>query len=155
MTKQNHRNIRDGYEKYLEVADNPVSAKTFTDINKLYNRFLMGKVLDGHVITLPAKMGTLNIQGKYQEIKTEGKGCLAPNWADTKKLWDSNEEAKKKRQIVYCLNQNTDGIRYKFVWSKKNILVENKNLYSLIITREFKRIASKRFSSGFNNFIVK
>lgn len=157
MSKHNHRNIRDSFNKYLAIADDAVDIKTYADINKLYNKFLISKALEGHVVTLPARMGTLNIQGKYQEVKiVDGKvRGLAPNWADTKKLWDSNPEAKERKQIVYCTNSETEGIRYKWIWSKLNILVENKKVYSLILTRENKRAVYKKIKEGFKNFIVK
>lgn len=157
MSRYNHKNIRDSYSKYLDIADNPVDIKTYANINKKYNKFLIDKALDGHVVTLPARMGTLNIQGKYQEIKIiDGKiHGLAPNWAETKKLWDRNAEAKERKQIVYCTNADTDGIRYKWVWSKLNILVENKKVYSLILTRENKRSVYAKIKEGFKNYIVK
>lgn len=159
MRKKKHKNIRDSYLKYQEITEEgTVNVKDFTDINKLYNKFLIRKALAGEVVTIPARMGTLSIQGKKIEITLDENGKiknLAPNWAATKRLWDSNPKAKEEKKLIYCTNENTDGIRYKWLWSKFNMLVENKALYTLILTRENKRLAHKSIVEGKINYIVK
>lgn len=134
-------NLRKSYKKYLQTTDNPIDIKTYIEITSLYNKFLTRKCLEGHEVTLPARMGTLTITGKKPTIKVEDgkiKG-LAPDWVKTKKLWDENPEAKKQKKLLYHVNNHTDGVRYKWTWSKSNVLVENKILYSLRMTRENKR----------------
>lgn len=153
-----HKNIADSYTKYEQIADDKVDKRTYIDINKLYNKFLINKALEGHIVTLPGRLGTLSVQGKVDKPRINEKGQivgLAPDWVGTKKLWDSNPEAKEKKQLVYCLNKDTDGVRYKWLWSKFNSPIENKKLYSLILTRENKRSVYKKLKEGFNNFIVK
>lgn len=141
MSKNLNRNLRDSYKKYLQTTENPIDVKSYVLINNLYNKFLMSKVLEGHEVTLPARLGTLCVLGTKSKVRYEDgqvKG-LAPDWVGTKKLWDSNPEAKAKKTLLYHTNAHTDGVRYKIHWSKSNVMVENKTLYALQLTRENKR----------------
>ena len=96
-------------------------------------------------------MGTLKILGKKQKVKYDENGKvkgLAPDWVKTKALWDSNEEAKKKKTLLYHINAHTDNVRYKYLWSKNRVLVENKTLYSLRMSRANKRAANAAIKQG-------
>lgn len=136
------KNVRDSYKLYKKSTTNPVDIKDYIIYANEYNKFLMNKVLEGNEVTLPSRLGTLSIIGKKQKISFDENGKikgLAPDWVKTKKLWDSNEVAKEKKQIVYHTNNHTDNTRYKFFWSKQRILVQNKILYALKMTRDNKR----------------
>ena len=79
---------------------------------------------------------------------------LAPDWVKTKQLWDSDTEAKENKQLVYHFNEETNGIRYKFSWSKNRVLVSNKTLYNLRMTRSNKRELSKLVREG-KEYLIK
>ena len=136
------KNVRDSYKLYKKSTTNPVDIKNYIIYANEYNKFLMNKVLEGNEVTLPSRLGTLSIIGKKQKISFDENGKikgLAPDWVKTKQLWDSNEIAKEKKQIVYHTNSHTDNTRYKFFWSKQRILIQNKILYALKMTRDNKR----------------
>lgn len=143
-------NLRDSYKKYLETTDNPVDIKTYIILGSLYNKFLIAKALQGEEVTLPSRMGTLSIVGRKPVVRfKEGKIVgLPPDWVKTKELWDSNPEAKERKQLLYHTNAHTDGVKYKWNWSKKNVLVENKTLYALRLTRENKRAVHQLIKDG-------
>lgn len=145
------KNIRSSYKKYKNSIEAPVGSKVYIDINSSYNQFLINKVLEGKEITLPARLGTLSIIGRKQKIEIQEDGSikgLAPDWVKTKQLWDSNEEAKKNKKLIYHTNSLTEGIIYKFFWSKKSVIVENKNFYSLRLTRTNKRAVNDLIKQG-------
>ena len=145
------RNVRQSYDRYKNEVDNPVPVSDYLHITGEYNKFLVEKVLEGHEVMLPARMGTLAILGKKQNIKVDEDGKirgLAPDWVSTKKLWDENPEAKKRKQLVYHTNEHTDNTRYKFFWHKASVLVGNKTLYSLKMTRGNKRAVHQRIKDG-------
>lgn len=145
------RNLKKSYKDYKEIEVDAVDEKTYLKLTALYNKFLIKKALEGNEVTLPARLGTISIQGKKSKIRViegEVKG-LAPDWKKTKELWRENKEAKKRKQLVFHTNSHTDGYRYKWHWSKKNVLVENKILYSLVMTRANKRAASKNIKKGY------
>lgn len=144
-------NLRESYRLYKESAENPVGMQRYLVLAADYNKFLIEKVLEGVEITLPSRMGTLGILGRKQTVrfgkdgKIEG---LAPDWVKTKQLWETNPEAKAQKKLLYHLNSHTDNVRYKFLWSKKNVLVENKTLYSLRLTRTNKRAVHTNIMGG-------
>ena len=145
------KNLRDSFKMYKQECENPVDIKTYLLIAADYNKFLMDKVLQGEEVSLPSRMGTLCIMGKKQKIRFNEDGKvigLAPDWVKTKKLWDENPEAKKQKKLVYHTNDHSDNIRYKYSWSKFRVLVENKTLYSLRVTRTNKRAVHERIISG-------
>lgn len=151
------KNLRSSYKTYLTTTEDPVDVKTYTELNNLYMKFLVYKGLKGYEIILPARLGTLAVIGRKPKIRFDEEGKvigLAPDWVKTKKLWEDNPEAKAKRQRVFHVNAHTDGYRYKWHWSKKNILIENKTLYALRMVRSNKRAVNTLANKGVQ-FITK
>ncbi len=145
------KNVRDSYKLYRQTAVNTVDSKTYISYANEYNKFLANKVLEGETITLPSRMGTLSIVGKKQNIRFDESGAvkgLAPDWVKTKQLWNNNPEARKNKKLLYHTNSHTDNVRYKFFWSKTNIITLNKILYSLKITRDNKRAVHNLIKEG-------
>ena len=152
-----YKNIKDTYKLYNSLSSNPVEKKDYIDICSLYNRFIIRKVLQGIIIRLPSKMGTLCITGKKQKIRRDESGnivSLAPNWRKTMEYWKNNEEAKKNKKIIYCTNEHSNGVRYKYFWSKKNVVVPFKNLYSFRLVRENKRAVRSAILEGHEFLII-
>ena len=151
------KNIRDSYKLYRKENPNSIDVKTYTNLCGEFNKFLIEKALDGREVTLPSRMGYIYIFGRKQEIKFDGNGGikgLAPDWVRTKKLWDSNAEAKKRKQIVFHTNDRTGGVRYKFLWAKNRMLLLNKSLYSFRLTRANKRAILEKIRNG-KEYIIK
>ena len=142
-------NIRTSFQRYNKEVEDPTNIKDFVAIANGYMEFLMNKVFEGEEVTLPARLGTLYIQGVKKKLtfSKEGFPRLPPNWAATKRLWDSDPGAKERRQIVYCTNEETDGVVYKVNWSKNRVPIENKLLYALRITRDNKRAIHKQIKA--------
>lgn len=142
--------LKDTYKLYKETTSKPVGFKTYVELTSKFMLFLVSKVLSGSCVPLPGKLGTLEVRGRKQKPKMiDGKVVgLAPDWVKTKQLWNKNPEAKKEKKLVYHTNYETDGYRYKFFWSKKRVLVENKALYTLKMTRTNKRTLSQHIKDG-------
>ena len=149
-------NTRDSYVVYKNMSDNPINISEYVQIINQFMKFLILKLLSTGEIILPERLGRLSIFGKKVNVRIEDgeiKG-LAPDWVKTKQLWDSDEEAKKNKQLVYHFNEETNGIRYKFAWSKNRVLVSNKTLYNLRMTRSNKRELSKLVREG-KEYLIK
>lgn len=157
MAKKNHYNINDSYVVYKNISNDPVDKSIYLQITNQFMKFLSSKLLSQGEINIPERLGKLSIYGKKVKVKVEDgqiKG-LAPDWVKTKELWESDKEAKNKKQLVYHFNEETNGIRYKFAWSKNRVLVSNKTLYNLRMTRTNKRELSKLVKEGKEYLIVK
>lgn len=150
------QNTASAYSSYYKSTDTPVDKSMYLKIANLYMKFLFAKVLDGEEVTLPSRLGSMFITGTKKKLKFDVNGVplLPPNWGKTKELWDRNPEAKLNKKLVYCINEETDGIVYKLHWSKNRVYIENKSLYSLRITRDNKRAIHKRIKAG-QEYIVK
>lgn len=149
-------NTRDSYVVYKNMSDNPINISEYVQIINQVMKFLILKLLSTGEIILPERLGRLSIFGKKVNVRIENgeiKG-LAPDWVKTKQLWDSDEEAKNNKQLVYHFNEETNGIRYKFFWSKNRVLVSNKTLYNLRMTRSNKRELSKLVREG-KEYLIK
>ena len=149
-------NTRDSYVVYKNMSDNPINISQYVQIINHFMKFLSSKLLSTGEIIIPERLGKLSIFGKKVNVRIENgeiKG-LAPDWVKTKQLWDSDEEAKNNKQLVYHFNEETNGIRYKFFWSKNRVLVSNKTLYNLRMTRSNKRELSKLVREG-REYLIK
>ena len=149
-------NTRDSYVVYKNMSDNPINISEYVQIINQFMKFLILKLLSTGEIILPERLGRLSIFGKKVNVRIEDgeiKG-LAPDWVKTKELWDSDPIAKQNKQLVYHFNEETNGIRYKFAWSKNRVLVSNKTLYNLRMTRSNKRELSKLVREG-REYLIK
>jgi hypothetical protein len=146
------RNIRDSYPLYKQIAKEPIAdLKDYTSLTGEYNEFLVESARKGHKVALPFRLGSLEIEGKKQKASISENGeikGLAPDWQRTKQLWQNNPEAAAKKQLVYHSNSHSGKMRYKYLWSKKNVLVANKTLYSLVLTRANKRALAREIKNG-------
>ena len=149
-------NIRSSFKRYSKEVETPVEVNSFISIANGYMEFLMQKVREGEEVTMPARLGTLFIQGTKKNLKfnKDGIPLLPPNWGETKKLWDKNPDAKATKKIVYCLNEETNGVVYKLHWSKNRVPIENKLFYSFRLTRENKRNIYNQIKQG-KEYIIK
>lgn len=153
---RNYSNLRDSYKLYKREEQNPIDVKTYLLIVNGFMKFLIGKLLSKGQINIPERLGTLQIIGKKVKVRMEDgeiKG-LAPDWANTKKLWEEDSNARQSKKLVYHFNENTNGVRYRFFWSKGRVLVSNKTLYTLKMTRTNKRALSKLVNKG-KEFYIK
>ncbi len=153
------KSIKDSYLQYTETTKNDIVEKSkYQFLTAEFNKFLMNKVKEGKKVTLPSRLGTLQIIGKKQKIRYDEEGNvvgLAPDWVKTKELWEKSEKAKAEKKKVYHLNSHTNQVRYKYFWSKARVLIENKTLYSLRMTRANKRAVNKNIIEKRVNYVTK
>jgi hypothetical protein len=148
--------LKDIYKEYKKEYKTIKKDKSFI-INReflriiyLFLKFLIKKVIEGEEVVL-LKLGTLKVLGRKQEISYDENNNIkgiSPNWVKTKKLWENNEQARKEKRKVYNTNEHSDGIRYKYNWGKKKLILKFKILYALQFSRENKRMLSKKIKEG-------
>lgn len=144
-------NLRDSYKSYREGHRNPVAIKIYIEIALGFIKFLMSKVIEGKDVKLPCELGIIGVRGKKQKPRLSDEGeivGLPPDWVGTKQLWDTDPEAKKRRQLLYLFNEHTGGFRYKIVWFKKGFKFKNKSVYSIKFSRMNKRTISNLIKAG-------
>ena len=149
--------LREAYKLYERSTTKPIELKLFLNITKEFNKELIKEVQQKGEISVPERLGTLSIVGtKTKMIIEEGKiKGLAPDWKSTKELWNEDPKAKEEKQLVYHFNEETNGVRYRYLWSTKNTALINRSLYKLIMTKDNKRNLAKLIKNGKEYLIIK
>ena len=135
-----------------------------------YFKFLMKKVFEGNDVRLGAKLGIIGIRGKkvMPTIGWDGKvKGVAPSWGKTKAKWVEEAKAmgitfeeflekvpKKDRKLVFCFNEHTEYIRYRIVWYKRNVIVNNKTFYGLTFNRVNRRTLWNLINEGKEYLVI-
>lgn len=156
-------NLRDSYTFYtkrerkfqesvdVEERQKPISCKIYLKVVGGFIQFIIQKLLAAYDVRLYGKLGIIGIRGKKVKPRIgedgEIKGAMI-SWGKTFQLWKTNPEAKANKQVIYCLNEHSDGIRYKLVWHKRNVTIKNKLIYSLRFARPVKRELYRRIHAG-------
>ena len=147
------KNVLNSYKNFRESGGSVTTTrKDFCKITNEFNKHIIGLVFEGHEVKLPERLGVISVKGK--KIKTEFDEELgrisnqAIDFGETNKMWAKNPELKEKKQMVYHLNEHSDGVRYRFFWSRDRVLVENKLFYTMVFTRTNKRNLSQLIKKG-------
>ena len=120
------------YNSYL----NDIEQDTIYDIdyNKYrsivtdYFKYLQKQLIEeGKCVKLPYRMGTLQI------IKSR------PKHLDKRSLRIDYQSTKQTGKLIFLLNEHSDMFKYRFLWSKTDMMVPNKSKYQLVATRANKR----------------
>jgi phage FluMu protein Com len=148
-----HKNLTDSYTLFKErFKDTTISKSDYVKIAGAFLKYIMKRVIyNSDTVHLPFKTGVIEVIGLRSKITIGENGeikGLSPNWKKTKELYEKCPECKEKRQIVYNTNEHTDGIRYKFNWGLRNMVMKNKLYYVLKMTRENKRNLYRAILNG-------
>ena len=114
------------YNDYLSS----IESDTVYDID--YNKYRAivtdyFKYLQKQLIDEGNRMGTLQI------IKSR------PKHLDKRSLRIDYQATKQTGKLVFLLNEHSDMFKYRFLWSKVDMMVPNKSKYQLVATRANKR----------------
>lgn len=153
--KRYYNNIEDSYKEFKNKYPE-IDYTIYSTIVKKFLKFLVLKLLNLGEVKLPCRLGEVSIIGYKQKVKIDDKGNirgLAPNWKETKILWEKDERAKKEKKLVYYFNEETEGTIYAYLWHKRNVNLANKNLYKLRFTRANKEALSTLVKQGKEYFI--
>lgn len=126
-----------------------------------YIKFLHQKLLDGYKIELPCFLGYMQIIGRKQDYSDNNKNsrnryrALNIDWHKTFDLWGINEEARRNRQFVYHLNEHSNGLKFKFRYTKQYCNFPNKSYYYMKIVRQLKlKLADIIFNQDYSRYEV-
>lgn len=154
--KNNLYTVRTSYKYYKENSKYSLPLKEYMNIVYGFFKFMLKNIFLTKEVSIPCKLGSLQIIGKKKKFKVVDGVIvgLSPDWKKTNLLWNKCEECKEKKQLVWHLNEHTNGIRYKFLWSKENILIENKSFYYFKPARDVKRELAKLINEGKEFFVI-
>ena len=134
-----------------------ITLHEYLTISKKYNEFLVQKVMEGHIVTLPGSVGRLTVIGRRvrpHKTKNGRWANIAPDMPWFRKQVEQDPDFDRNK-MMYLTNDQTNNISYKFVWSKKNISNSNKEMYTLRLIRRHKRALSAKIKEGKEYYIDK
>lgn len=138
---QNSYGSKDAFHYYRQTR--PKDSKyvltdcQYLQIIRLINDDLRQFLIDGKDVTLPEKMGRLELRKTTNTIKFENgklKTNLPVNWDATLKLWYDNPGCKNKKQLVRQESIET----FKVYYNKNKANYNNKSFYEFSTNRELK-----------------
>ena len=62
-----------------------------------------------------------------------------PKYLDKRSLRIDYQATKQTGKLIFLLNEHSDMFKYRFMWSKVDMLATNKSKYQLVATRANKR----------------
>lgn len=126
----------DMYNFYKENVDEgspyDIPYSTYVKIVSSYNKKIIQRLYDGFIVTLPYRLGTVQIIKKKMYFASQINKKRGINWGDTNKYG----------KVIHHLNEHSDGYKYLFYWNKKGGPTNIKG-YRYIPTRTMKRTLAK------------
>lgn len=150
------KNIRTSYKIHKANGFQTLDVNEYAKIANAYNKFIMKLLFEGHEIKLPSRLGAISIKGRYKPLILDKDGNIKSNNVDfktTNELWARCPECKEKKQKVYYSNEHTNGVKYTFFWSKKNVILANKVFYEMTFVRTNKRKMASLINSGVEYYV--
>lgn len=143
------------YDAYKYIRKNrwfdigrPLTEHEFYSIVKQMNNYLAENLLHGKEITLPCKMGTIELRKREPKISIKdgvvNTSSFPVDWDRTLKLWYEDEEAYKERILVKAEEKEV----FKVFFNKKGATFNNKSFYEFEVNRDLKRRLKQRIKSG-------
>jgi hypothetical protein len=153
--------VNDYYRAFkLNNKDSTISRKAYGEIIKEFNSFLRdGLSMKGKEVTLPSKLGRVELRKSKTEVKIDDAGNivnnLPVNWKETRKLWLENKNAEEKKIKIRFTNEHTDSHTFKITYLKAKADFKNKSLYTIKFNRQLKRDLSQSIFKGRIDAFVK
>jgi len=154
------------YKKKFRGPDKKSEANvdywTYARIVKSFNERLSDAMINNCLeFKLPFRLGRVRIKKFKMKFKIDKDGNidkrkLPVDWKRTKDLWKRiypglcNEELSKidHKQVVYHLNEHSDGYECVLYWNRKGCNVPNNRIYSLLLTFTNKRNLAKALKTN-------
>lgn len=125
--------VRDAWKwvrknKWKRTKGKPVSQSLYGSIINTVNKILIEQMLEGHVIELPMKMGSLylaSIPAKVEYEDGELKTNYRTDWQKTLRLWYKDKEARESHKTIKRVQDDVVSI----LWDKRKTNFTNKTFY--------------------------
>lgn len=132
--------------KWLDIG-RPLTEHEFYSIIRRINNYLADEIIRGRDITLPCRMGKIEVRKHNSYIKLEDgrvKTNLPIDWNKTLKLWYEDEEAYKNKTLIKMEEKEMFTIFY----NRVNANYNNKGYYEYSPNRDVKLSLKKRIKEG-------
>lgn len=132
--------------KWLNIG-RPLTEHEFYSIIRRVNNYMAEELIKGNDITLPCRMGKLEVRKFKASIKlVDGKikTNLPINWDKTLELWYNDSEAFTNKTLIRIEANEI----FKFYYNKSSANYANKSFYEFTINRDIKQSLKKQIRNG-------
>ena len=140
--------------KWFDIGQ-PLTEHQFYYIVRGVNNSLAESLLQGNNVTLPCKMGTLELRKFNSSISIKNgkvKTNLPIDWDRTLKLWSEDEEAYKERILIKMEEKEI----FKVYYNRIKANYKNKSFYEFLINRDIKVRLKQKIKQGLiDGFLLK
>jgi hypothetical protein len=143
------------YDAYKWIRKNkwfnigrPLTEHEFYSIIRKINNLLAEELLNSGDITLPQRMGNVELRKFEASIKIDDKGKVHTNlpidWEKTLELWHEDEEAYKNKTLVKMEEQEI----FKIYYNKSIANYNNRAFYEFIFNKDLKTRLKQKIKRG-------
>lgn len=133
--------------KWFDIG-RPLKEHEFYSIIRKINLLLVEEFLNSGELTLPQRMGTLELRKFEAKIRLDEKGKIKTNlpidWEKTLELWYEDEEAYKSRTLVKMEEQEM----FKIYYNKSIANYNNRAFYEFIFNKDLKTRLKQKIKKG-------
>ena len=145
--------IKDTYQYYKDHTEKEmlVSQDEYYRTVRKFLNYMADKLLEVGMLKIPCGLGVLQILGYDIAIRIDkktGKIRGRVDWNETKKLWETCEECRKNKQLVFFTNEHTGFKVYRVFWYTKTNHLVNKSIYRFHTSKTFTKRLAKKIKSG-------
>ena len=148
--------MKDYYNYFKkENLEFDITRGIYNNIISDFNKKLIDLIIEDNLEYVLPHLGSSISTKKIKRTPKIVNGKLyntAPvDWVATNKLWDEDEEAKEKKLLVRYLNNHTSKFVFSIYFKKYISFFMNKNIYSFVSNRSFKRQLGARINDENKN----
>lgn len=151
MKVRNSMGVYDIYKlirkaKWLDIG-RPLKEHEFYSIVRGVNNLLAEELGKGSAITLPSRMGSLEVRMFHPTARFAGgklRVTYPVDWDKTLKLWYADEEARAEKTLVRMEEDTVYMVKY----NKHNANYENQSFYSFTLNHKIKQRLKENIRAG-------
>lgn len=148
---RNSYGIYDGYKYYRRNKPKEhkyiLTESQYFFITRRVNKLLGELLINGEDITLPYRLGRLEIRKYEAKITTDGKKIktnLPIDWDRTLKLWYEDKESYKNKTLIKVEEKEI----YKIYYNRIIAEYKNKSFFQFNVNRELKKELKQNIKKG-------
>ena len=148
---KNSYGVYDGFKYYRKNRPKEhkyvLTESQYFSIIRRVNELLGEALINGEDVTLPYRLGRLEVRKYEARITTDGKKVrtnLPIDWDRTLKLWYEDKESYKNKTLIKVEEKEI----YKVYYNKNVAEFTNKAFYQFDVNRELKRRLKQNIKEG-------
>ena len=137
----------EGYKNYKKRFPNTeITRKRYAEILEGFFAEARDYILEGGEFKIPYRLGFLKIIKVKGDLKK-----LKVDWKSTNELWDRDTECKKNKQLVFHLNEHSEGAYYRVHWKKG--VVKNISTVTFLPIRSLKSLIANKVKNENKDYL--